>query len=159
MTDAALEHDRQSDLSAIQSVVDSFFSAFATGPGLAERMAALRSLFVPRAVVTSTCGREPTVMDVDAFIVPRHTLLGQGRLTEFSEWPTGGRIDVFGDIAHWFGSYAKAGVQVGAAIEGRGMKSIQLVRTAAGWRITAAAWDDERPGVDVDRQDVVGSAG
>jgi hypothetical protein len=39
------------------------------------------------------------------------------------------------------------------------MKSIQLVRTAAGWRITAAAWDDERPGVDLDRQDAVGSAG
>jgi hypothetical protein len=27
------------------------------------------------------------------------------------------------------------------------MKSVQLVRTADGWRIAAAVWDDERPGV------------
>lgn len=159
MTEAAHLPDLQSDRTEIQAIVDTFFAAFTTGPGLNERMAALRDLFVPQAVVTSTCGREPTVMDVDAFIRPRHALLGEGRLTDFSEWPTGGRLDVFGDIAHWFGSYAKAGTQDGAATEGRGMKSIQLVRTAAGWRVTAAAWDDERPGVDLDRQDAVGSAG
>ena len=159
MIEAAHAADLSRDRPEIQSVVDSFFAAFATGPGLAERMAALRSLFVAQAVVTSTCGREPNVMDVDAFIEPRQALLAGDGLTGFSEWPSGGRIDVFGDIAHWFGGYAKAGVQAGVATEGRGMKSIQLVRTAAGWRITAAAWDDERPGVDVDRQDVVGSAG
>jgi hypothetical protein len=26
-----------------------------------------------------------------------------------------------------------------------GMKSIQFVRTDAGWRISAAGWDDDRP--------------
>ena len=31
--------------------------------------------------------------------------------------------------------------------EGAGAKSIQLVRTAAGWRISAIVWDDERPGL------------
>lgn len=158
MTEAAGDPDRQSDHGQIQSVVDTFFAAFATGPDLAERMSALRDLFVPQALVTSTCGREPTVMDVDAFIEPRHALLGGGGLTEFSEWPTEGRIDVFGDIAHWFGSYAKTGVQDGSVVEGRGMKSIQLVRTAAGWRITAAAWDDERPGVSAAVSRTVGPA-
>jgi hypothetical protein len=147
VTEAAHQPDRPSDRTDIQAVVDAFFGAFATGPGLAERMAALRGLFVPQALVTSTGGREPNVMDVDTFIEPRQALLAGGGLTEFSEWPTGGRIDVFGDVAHWFGSYAKAGVQDGAVTEGRGRKSIQLVRTTAGWRITAAAWDDERPGV------------
>jgi hypothetical protein len=29
------------------------------------------------------------------------------------------------------------------------MKSLQLVRTAATWRISALAWDDERPGLRV----------
>ncbi|MFM6851077.1 MAG: DUF4440 domain-containing protein [Terrabacter sp.] len=163
MTEAAhqpdLQPDLQSDLEEIQAVIDAFFAAFVTGPELAERMAALRGLFVPQALVTSTGGRGPSVMDVDSFIEPRQALLGGGGLTEFSEWPTGGRIDVFGDIAHWFGSYAKAGVQHGTATEGRGKKSIQLVRTTAGWRITAAAWDDERPGVPLAGEAPVGVAG
>ncbi|MGO4597423.1 DUF4440 domain-containing protein [Terrabacter sp. 2RAF25] len=158
MTEDAHEPNHQSDLGEIQSVVDTFFAAFATGPDLAERMASLRGLFVPQALVTSTGGRAPAVMDIDAFIEPRRALLGNGTLSEFAEWPTEGRIDVFGDIAHWFGSYAKTWVQDGSVVEGRGMKSIQLVRTAAGWRISAAAWDDERPGVSAAVSRTVGSA-
>jgi len=30
---------------------------------------------------------------------------------------------------------------------GRGMKTLQFVRTVTGWRISAAAWDDERDGL------------
>jgi len=30
------------------------------------------------------------------------------------------------------------------------MKTIQFIRTSEGWRISAAAWDDERPGLTVD---------
>jgi hypothetical protein len=147
VTEVVHEPAHQSALAEIQSVVDTFFAAFATGPGLPERMVALRDLFVPQALVTSTVGNEPVVMGVDAFIEPREALLGDGTLDEFSEWGTGGRIDVFGDIAHWFGGYAKAGVRAGVRTEGQGMKSIQLVRTSKGWRITAVAWDDERPSV------------
>lgn len=29
------------------------------------------------------------------------------------------------------------------------MKSLQFVRTGEGWRISAAAWDDEREGVTI----------
>ena len=35
----------------------------------------------------------------------------------------------------------------GAFVSGPGMKSIQLIRTVGGWRISAAAWDDERDGL------------
>ncbi|MGH3331099.1 MAG: hypothetical protein ACRDPJ_07280 [Nocardioidaceae bacterium] len=58
-----------------------------------------------------------------------------------------GHTDLFGDIAHWFGAYAKAGVQNGSPFAGRGMKSLQFVRTSEGWLISAAAWDDERDGL------------
>jgi len=70
-------------------------------------------------------------------------------LADFQEWAESGRLDVFGDIAHWFGSYAKQGVQDGKPFTGRGMKSLQLIRTAEGWRISAAAWDDERDGLTI----------
>ena len=36
------------------------------------------------------------------------------------------------------------GEQDGTPFSGRGMKSLQFVRTGEGWRISAAAWDDER---------------
>lgn len=139
-----------SDEAEIESVVATFFAAFTSGPGCAERLDALAALFIPQAVVVRTCGGEPTVYDVAGFIAPRQGLLTGGGLTDFREWPVDGHVETFGDIAHWFGSYAKSGLQDGAPFTGRGKKSIQLIRTSAGWRISAAAWDDERDGLSVE---------
>ncbi|WP_344252649.1 DUF4440 domain-containing protein [Terrabacter carboxydivorans] len=149
MTTAPLTSDDTSDRTAVQAVVDAFFSAFVSGPDCSERMDRLRGLLLPEAVVVRTCGLEPAVMTVEEFIAPREALLTGGSLTDFHEWALEGRIDVFGDIAHWFGSYAKAGTQTGEKFTGRGMKTIQLVRTAQGWRVSAAAWDDEREGLEL----------
>ena len=139
--------DVAADRAEIEEVVRVFFAAFASGPDVAARLDALRSLFLPEAVVISTAGRGPVVHDVDGFIAPRAALLAGPSLRDFREWAVCGRTEVFGDIAHWFGSYAKEGVQDGTRFTGRGMKSLQLVRTGEGWRISAAAWDDERPGL------------
>jgi hypothetical protein len=78
-------------------------------------------------------------------------LLAGGTLSGFSEWELSGHTELFGDIAHHFGSYAKEWVQDGERCTGRGMKTLQFVRTAAGWRISAVAWDDEREGLSVPR--------
>lgn len=131
----------------LERVVQAFFSAFTSGPDSASRLDVLRSLFLPQAVIVSTGGKEPSAMGVEDFIAPRAALLSGGTLVDFTEWALPGRIDVFGDVAHWFGAYAKSGVQHGAPFTGRGMKSLQLVRTSRGWRISAAAWDDERDGL------------
>jgi hypothetical protein len=139
--------DQTTDESTIQGMVAAFFGAFVSGPGCAERMHLLRGLLLPQAVIVRTCGMEPAVMTVEEFIAPREALLTGGTLADFREWPVTGRVEVFGDIAHWFGSYAKAGTQQGQPFTGRGMKTIQLVRTTDGWRISAAAWDDERDGL------------
>ena len=122
------------DREAIGRVVETFFGAFATGAGLAERMQRLRELFLPGAVIVRTCGAEPLLYDVDGFIEPRQRLLASGELGEFREWEVDGRTDLFGDIAQRFCAYAKTG--------GEGMKSVQLVRTGAGWRISGVIWDD-----------------
>jgi hypothetical protein len=141
--------DGPDDRAAIREAVDGFFGAFVSGAGCSERMNGLRGLLLPGAVVVRTGGQEPAVMTVEEFIAPRESLLTDGHLADFREWPVSGRIDVFGDVAHWFGSYAKQGSQDGEPFTGRGMKSIQLIRTAEGWRISAAAWDDERDGLRV----------
>lgn len=72
-------------------------------------------------------------------------LLSSPAFTDFTERATAGRMDVFGDVAHWFGSYTKSWTERGTSRHGRGAKSIQLVRVANAWRISALAWDDARP--------------
>lgn len=134
---------QQTDRAELERIVATFFEAFCSGPGCAERLDALPALFLPNAVVVRTCG-DTLAYDVPGFIAPRRELLAGGRLTDFSEWPEGGRLEQYGDVAHWWGTYAKQGTQDGAPYAGRGAKSIQLVRTSDGWRISAVAWDDER---------------
>ena len=124
-----------------------FFSAFTSGPDVGERLGRLREVFLPGAVIVRTCGGEPLLYDVEAFIAPRAALLTDGTLVDFREWELDGRTDVLGDVASHVCSYAKQGVQDGTRFSARGWKVLHLVRTAAGWRISAAAWDDEPPGV------------
>jgi len=138
------------DQEAIAGIVRTFFAAFTSGPDCAARLASLRAVMLAEAVIVRTCGGEPAVYDVDGFIAPRQALLTGGALVDFSEWELRGHTEIFGDIAHHFGSYAKAGVQDGTPFTGRGMKTLQFVRTSAGWRISAAAWDDERDGLQLE---------
>lgn len=137
------------DLAEIEGIVRAFFAAFTSGPDSSARLDTLKSMFLPGALIIRTCGMEPAVYGVEEFIAPRAALLSDGRLVGFREWAVSGRTDLFGDIAHWFGSYAKAGVQDATPFTGRGMKSLQFVRTPEGWRISAAAWDDERDGLTI----------
>ena len=135
------------DQAGIEAVVRTFFAAFVSGPECEARMDGLRDLFLPEAVIVRTCGPAPAVYDVDGFIAPRKALLTSGALQDFREWEESGRTEVFGDIAQRISVYAKAGVQDGTPFSARGMKVLQFVRTGAGWRISAAAWDDERDGL------------
>jgi hypothetical protein len=142
--------DVAADRAAIAAIVRTFFAAFTSGPDVATRLDVLRSAFIPAAVIVRTCGGEPTVYGVEDFIAPRQALLSGGDLVDFREWELSGHTEVFGDIAHHFCSYAKSWVQDGAPFSGRGMKTLQFVRTSAGWRISAAAWDDERAGLTIE---------
>jgi hypothetical protein len=132
-----------SDQSQIDEVVGTFFAAFTSGSDVEARLDALRQVLLPEALIVRTCG-VPTSYDVDGFIEPRRQLLTSGRISDFREWEVAGATTVYGDIAHRWCSYAKAWVENGEQVAGAGAKTIQLVRTTAGWRISALAWDDER---------------
>src|ERR1700759_3582397 len=85
------------DETAIGELVATFFAAFTSGPGLDERMDALRAALLPEAVIVKTCGAPPGD-DVDGFLEPRRALLAGGTLTGFREWAEPGRTEVYGDI-------------------------------------------------------------
>jgi len=137
----------EADRDELTGLLREFFAAFSSGPDVEARLDRLSRLFVAEAVITKTCGAQPVHYDVEQFIAPRRQLLTSGRITEFAEWPVSGSWHCFGDIPHWFGRYAKSWQEDGGELTGAGMKSLQFVRTAAGWRISAAAWDDQRPGL------------
>ncbi|GAB3598033.1 hypothetical protein GCM10027446_27300 [Angustibacter peucedani] len=131
------------DEAEVADVVRTFFAGFTSGPDLDARLDGLRDLFVPGAVVVPPGG---VVQDVASFVEPRRALLGGGSITRFREWEVRGRTDLLGDVAQHVCGYAKEWVQDGEHRTGRGTKSLQLVRTPDGWRISALAWDDERDG-------------
>ena len=131
-----------SDEADLDALAGKFFGAFTTGPGCATRLDGLRELFLPQAVIVRG-GLEPVVYDVDGFLAPRRALLLGGGLQEFREWETEGRSHLFGGLAQRFTGYGKEWVQDGVRHTGRGHKLLQLLRTTAGWRISALAWEDE----------------
>ena len=126
----------------IRAVVDRFFAAFVSGPEAAVRADDLRTVLLPEALLVSAAGAAPTSYDVDSFIAPRVTLLGGDTMTGFHEWVESARVDRFGDIAQVWCGYAKSWLQDGEPRQGSGAKSLQLVRTTDGWRISAVVWDD-----------------
>ena len=133
------------DQQEIDEVVATFFDAFTSGTELEvdARLGALRSVLLPEAVIVSAAAG-PAAYDVDAFIEPRRALLTGGRLAGFREWEVQGTTEIWGGVAQRWCSYAKEWAESGVRMTGRGQKSMQLVRTSAGWRISAVAWDDVR---------------
>ena len=132
------------DQQAIDAVVAAFFRAFDNTGGAKPALDSLHALCLPGCVIVKAVGATPEVSMLPEFIAPRAKLLAGGGLTEFSEHETQARTDRFGNVAQRFSSYRKSGVLDGVRFATEGRKSIQLIRTPAGWRISAVAWDDER---------------
>ena len=141
--------NNKAEKNAIDFVVKRFFSTFSNKDGKSANLQCLTDIFVPGGVTVKTCGEPPSVCGVADFIAPRHKLLNDGELEDFSEEELWERTDIFGSIAQRICSYKKSGVLSGKKFETKGMKSIQLVNTDAGWKISSVAWDDERAGVAV----------
>jgi ribosomal-protein-serine acetyltransferase len=133
----------QSDAQAIDEITHRFFAAFGNAGGHAANIDDLYRILIPQAVIVSNSGDSPIVYNVESFVEPRRALLGNGTLSDFREWETSGRTDVFGNIAQRAGTYAKSWTAGGRSFEQTGAKTLQFIRTPEGWRISAFAWDDD----------------
>ncbi len=140
-------HGTPQDRAEIDELVRRFFAAFTNAGGAVPDVEGLAGLFVPSGVIVKAVGSEVEVYSVQSFIAPRARLLADGTLTEFREEETDARTDILGNIAQRVSLYRKSGLMAGERIEGKGVKTLQFVRTAAGWRLSAVAWDDEREGL------------
>ncbi|MDH5541018.1 MAG: hypothetical protein OEY03_16585 [Rhizobacter sp.] len=123
-----------------------FFNAVSFEAGELPRFDALHGLFIGRGLLINNSAEATVVFTVDEFIGSRRAgfsadAVSRYRVTELSQ-----TTEVFGGIAHRASGFVRSGVKAGQAFEVRGMIFMQFVQTPAGWRISAAAWDDQRPG-------------
>jgi len=58
------------DREQIDEVLAQFVDALTSGPDVGQRLARLRNLMLPRAVIVRTCGATPLAMTVEEFIAP-----------------------------------------------------------------------------------------
>jgi len=130
------------DRAAIDALVEIFFGAFSNLHGPAN-VQSVYDVCMPQAIITKAAGDTPETYRLDEFIAPRAKLLNGGGLTGFSERETGHDTYIFGKIAQRRSDYTKSGVLSGRPFTTHGHKVFQFLKTPAGWKIAAVAWDDE----------------
>ncbi|MFF8914741.1 GNAT family N-acetyltransferase [Streptomyces sp. NPDC015032] len=143
---SVLAEERRVPVSGVKAELDqlmcTFLGAFTNTGGTRPNVDVVREVFIPQGTIIHNTGADPVVYDLDTFIEPRQKMLTDGTLTEFSEWEVTERSEIFGSIAHRFSEYRKSGFLGGEWFEGSGRKTIQFVRTPAGWKMSSMAWDD-----------------
>jgi len=138
----------------LDRLVAEFFRAVSFEPGEAPPYENIHALFVEPGLLIKNVTATPEISTVRQFLEPRRAMVATGELARFREWELSETTEIFGNVAHRFSAYAKSGTLNGMPFEARGMISTQFVLTPAGWRMSAMAWDDERPGLSIsDRHD------
>ncbi|WP_205289373.1 DUF4440 domain-containing protein [Lysobacter sp. TY2-98] len=127
---------------AIDAVVAAFYALFDNRAGLSPELDTPHAVFARDAVIVRRDGDAVATMSLDEFLAPRRRWLADGTLLDFHEWETQSRTFVADGIATRLSRYRKQGRRDGVAIDGEGAKSLQLARTADGWRIAAVLWQD-----------------
>lgn len=131
----------------LAALADRFFRAVSFEAGEAPPYGDIHALFISTGLLIKNTAATPEISTVAQFIAPRQALVDSGALTRFKEWELSEHTQVFGNIAHRYSAYGKAGTQNGVAFEARGVISTQFIKTPEGWKMSAMAWDDERPGL------------
>ncbi len=126
-----------------------FFQAVSFEAGQMPPYENIYALFIETGLLIKNTASTPEISTVRQFIEPRKALVHSGELTRFREVELSETTEIFGNVAHRFSAYAKSGAMKGIAFESRGMISTQFIVTPVGWKMSAMAWDDERPGLSI----------
>jgi len=143
----------QSNRAAVNAELDrltaEFFRAVSFEAGEAPPYDNIYALFIESGLLIKNTAAMPEISGIRQFIEPRQAMVRAGELSRFREVELSATTEVFGNVAHRFSAYAKSGTMRGVPFEARGMISTQFISTPSGWKMSAMAWDDERPGLSV----------
>jgi hypothetical protein len=129
-----------------------FFRAVSFQQGEKPLYGEIYDLFINEGLLIKNSMATPEISSVSQFIEPREKLVSSGQLTSFKEFELSEITEIFGNVAHRFSTYEKSGTLNGAPFSARGIISTQFIMTPTGWKISAMAWDDERPGSTIPKQ-------
>lgn len=133
----------------IDELVKSFFDLFSVKKGDKADLSAIFQLFIPEGLIVKCSGLNPEIYNLRQFIEPREKMFNDGTLSDFKEEELSEKTEIFGNIAHRLSVYKKSGFMNGEIFENRGIKTMQFIKTPGGWKISSAAWDDEREGFEI----------
>jgi hypothetical protein len=145
-SERVLPADVKSDLDRLTA---EFFRVVSFRKGEKPPYNVLHKLFVDNGLLIRNSLGTPEISNVSQFIEPRASLVNSGELTSLEEVEIAEITEIFGNVAHRFSAYEKSGTMKGVPFGARGMISTQFVMTPVGWKISAMAWDDERPGLTI----------
>ena len=143
------DSERSGVKAELHRLISAFFHAVSFEPGGKPSYASISALFIERGLLIKNVSSTPEISSVCEFIEPREALVRSGMLTRFHESELWESTVIFGNVAHRFSAYTKAGISDGTSFEARGVITTQFVKTLGGWKISAMAWDDERPGLSI----------
>jgi len=141
------------DQSSIGAVVDAMYQ-MVSGPAGPRDWNLQKRIFHPDARQMRTGlgadGRPwMKIMSLDDYAADTKAFFAAN---DFFEIEIARRIHEFGNIAHVWSIYEARRAPDDKSPERRGINSIQLYRDETGaWRIMSMIWDNERPGLSVDR--------
>lgn len=143
----------QQNISAVKVELDrlttEFFRAVSFEAGEVPPYESIGALFIESGLLIKNTAATPEISTVQQFIEPRQAMVQSGELTRFREVELSQTTEIFGNVAQRFSAYSKSGTMKGVPFEARGMISTQFINTPVGWRMSAMAWDDERPGLPI----------
>jgi hypothetical protein len=143
------DDDESGSKAEIDTLTAAFFRAVSFDDGETPPYANLYDIFIESGQIIKNSSSSPEIYTVRQFIEPRQSVVDSGELKSLRESETAEITEIFGNVAHRFSVYEKHGLSAGTTIEGRGVISIQFRATPSGWKISAMAWDDERPGLTI----------
>jgi hypothetical protein len=140
------------DSAAISAVVDAMY-AMVSGPAGSRDWSPQAAVFHPDARQMRTgidAEGKPwiKIMSLEDYVADTKAFFAAN---DFFEIEVARRVHAFGNIAHVWSIYEARRAADDATPERRGINSIQLYRDDEGWRIVSMIWDNERPGLTVDR--------
>lgn len=150
---------RSADVVSIDGIVRAIYDVI-SGPAGGRDWDRERSLFLPGALLVPARplpegGAVAEVLDVEGYIASRTPLFAAHDVweTEIAR-----QVFVFGNIAHVLSSYElrRSSPAGGELPTVRGVNSIQLFNDGKRWWIAAVIWDNERPGVALPENLLVG---
>jgi hypothetical protein len=136
------------DDSAITKAVKDAYAVISFQPGAKPAYDSIKYFFIPQAQLINFRTDTAQITSIDQFVDGYRQFMDGNHISLFAEKEIAGRTEQFGRIAHRISTY-QTYINSMDSLPERGVNSFQLIKTAAGWKVSSIIWDVERPSLPI----------